>query len=317
MNEMLTWVCCVCWLLPLALFGAAVTVASGVAQAWRTRGLEQGVIYCRRCRFDLRGAMNDRCSECGATLAGHNLLTPGMPPPANLFVRLALFLLAGAAPTVLGLVLLGSVLPFNYSEYRDMQLTATVFHDSQWLQADIDLYAQSDVGFFGSSEADEIHVESSDTLRQLAIERYSSLYGQPVWVDWRDEDAVGKQWDRVVELAPAITGDADPDDVRDEFIELAQAFGEGDESVSQISGDYFFVTGNAYQTQETHPAYVLFSIVAFIAVMVGLIVLAVRNQAKADDEYQSRYEHVQRRFDRMVASSRKAVLGGDASEHEA
>ncbi len=129
MDELFEAVCpalCACWLVPFAVVGGLVMIIESVATGWRWRGLDRKGLFCRRCRFDLRGASGRRCAECGAGLDLWGVLAPGVDPPLNLASRVLLATIGCIGPMVLAGVLLAMVMPFNYTTDRTLTLTPKV-----------------------------------------------------------------------------------------------------------------------------------------------------------------------------------------------
>jgi hypothetical protein len=125
MDELFEAVCpalCACWLVPFAVVGGLVILIESVATGWRWRGLDRKGLFCRRCRFDLRGASERRCAECGAGLDLWGVLAPGIDPPLNVVSRVLLATIGCIGPLVLAGVLLAMVMPFNYTTDRTLTL---------------------------------------------------------------------------------------------------------------------------------------------------------------------------------------------------
>lgn len=126
MDEVFEAVCpalCACWLVPFALIGGLLLIVESFVTGWRWRGLDKQGLFCRRCRFDLRGASGRRCTECGAGLDLWGVLAPGVDPPLNLASRVLLVTLGCVGPLILAGVLLAMVVPFNYTTDRTLTLT--------------------------------------------------------------------------------------------------------------------------------------------------------------------------------------------------
>ena len=126
MDEVFEAVCpalCACWLVPFALIGGLLLIVESFVTGWRWRGLDKQGLFCRRCRFDLRGASGRRCTECGAGLDLWGVLAPGVDPPLNLASRVLLVTLGCVGPLILAGVLLAMVVPFNYTTDRTLNLT--------------------------------------------------------------------------------------------------------------------------------------------------------------------------------------------------
>lgn len=128
MDEVFEAVCpalCACWLVPFALIGGLLLIVESFVTGWRWRGLDKQGLFCRRCRFDLRGASERRCTECGAGLDLWGVLAPGVDPPLNLASRVLLVTMGCVGPLILAGVLLAMVVPFNYTTDRTLTLTPT------------------------------------------------------------------------------------------------------------------------------------------------------------------------------------------------
>lgn len=126
MDQVFESICpalCMCWLVPVAVIGGLVLVIESVATGWRWRGLDKQGLFCRGCRFDLRGAASRRCAECGTILGPYTVLAPGIDPPMNLGFRILLATLGCIGPLILLAVLLAMVMPFNHTTERTLNLT--------------------------------------------------------------------------------------------------------------------------------------------------------------------------------------------------
>ncbi|XAL98787.1 hypothetical protein OT109_14505 [Phycisphaeraceae bacterium D3-23] len=112
----------VCWLLPLGVLCGLILLGGAVRAMWRTRGLEQGGLYCPRCRFNLRGCASWNCPECGGHLDDGRVLTTGVELPMGLFSRMVLVTVLVAGPIVFLGVVLATVWPGNYVSSRELTL---------------------------------------------------------------------------------------------------------------------------------------------------------------------------------------------------
>lgn len=308
MNQGLSsLLCCGCWALPLAVLGAYTVIRAGITSAWRKRGLEDGVVYCANCRFDLRGATSFQCSECGGTIYPSSLLMTALQPPAGLLTRAAFYLIAGFAPTVFALYLLGTALPFNYHDSREAEFAVAYTQDAHTQFGSLHFYADSSDGLFGVRESDRVRIDLSYELWQHAVEHAPAHPKHSYDVDWRDTQAVHDVWDRIG-IAADLPDETDPEELRDAFVRVARSVGRGVEpDLGQHSTAFRLERWDRYQYEEPHQGYILFGIFILVIGMLGLIVLAARHQQRAEVEYTETVQAVYKKFETLVNDNRQAM----------
>lgn len=185
MDEVFEAVCpalCACWLVPFALIGGLLLIVESFVTGWRWRGLDKQGLFCRRCRFDLRGASGRRCTECGAGLDLWGVLAPGVDPPLNLASRVLLVTLGCVGPLILAGVLLAMVVPFNYTTDRTLTLTPKGVELSS-SSLNIEVHGHGERSLWGKGEPRGLYLSKADWvyLSDAGGERVSVVGDDTRW----------------------------------------------------------------------------------------------------------------------------------------
>ncbi len=137
---------CGCWLAPLGVVGLLLILWHQVHTSIRMRGLQPGQLYCRNCRYVLRGVTRAQCPECGMHLSGATLTSrETAAPPFPFWSRMVLALIISFGPLVALFALLGLLVPGNVQRTGYFQVVGDTRHWSFTM----DGHAVGD-GIFGS-----------------------------------------------------------------------------------------------------------------------------------------------------------------------
>lgn len=226
MDEVFEAVCpalCACWLVPFALIGGLLLIVESFVTGWRWRGLDKQGLFCRRCRFDLRGASGRRCTECGAGLDLWGVLAPGVDPPLNLASRVLLVTMGCVGPLILAGVLLAMVVPFNYTTDRTLTLTGV---ESLPPQMKITLNGYGERALWGKGRPSAVHL-SLDSWEPLfkgppGQLQYDMVDNRMYAVPLPDDDAAvvsDARWSRVCEQYQLPDDSAELAERRAELVE--------------------------------------------------------------------------------------------------
>ena len=275
------------WLIPLVWSGFVIALVLGFRFFWVDRGLEDEVIYCARCRFDQRGAMEAQCSECGAELDISGLRMRGVHKPIGKLSYCIYFIVIGTVPATIVLLLIGSALPFNYFSTRSWEL------DVRYPQSDgsvgaVWVGADDRDGFGRFGEAGEVQVTLDDPLLDQVHQHDPNFGAKVVLFDWRDEQAVGEVFDRFYAFLADDGNEEETLAVRSDFILVCQAVGRGErpDSYAEFTASSLRLgVWSEGRYLVPHPAFVAFFVLADLAAIFMLIWLAMRHADRAADTY--------------------------------
>lgn len=135
--EALPALCCGCWILPLVVITAVGLVSQALSAGWKNRGLERGRLYCANCRFDLRGGSGLTCPECGNTLNASGITVGDDNPPPGAGYQILLVMALSTAPIIAAVIVVLSVLPFNYVRTDRVSMDDRYVHVPQVNRLDI------------------------------------------------------------------------------------------------------------------------------------------------------------------------------------
>lgn len=293
--------------IPVVLIGSIFAVRRVLQALWHDRGLEEDAIYCAQCRFDLRGAMEPRCSECGAIIGELDLLVKRSYPPFGKLFHAATYLAVGFGPSVFVLIFIGWLLPFNYHVLRTVELEIYYQQSpggigSAWIQT-----ASRD-GFGRSSDAEAVVVSLEDHLLKQVQQHDSTAWPGNRSVDWRDEQAVSDVFDRMYGFLADDGNDAETRRVRGDFLMVCQAVGRNERPGHLQATSIRLARWDEDRRADPHPLFIVGFFILVVNILIVLTWLALRHARRAAEAYAASREQLANRFEAIVEENRANQL---------
>jgi hypothetical protein len=293
--------------IPVVLIGSFLAVRRVVHAYWRDRELEEDTIYCAHCRFDLRGAMAPRCSECGADIAEPDLLVRSSTPPFGKLFHVVTYVALGLAPSVLLLTLIGWLLPFNYHVVCTAELEISYQQSpgrigSAWIQA------ESRDGLGRERDAQTVVISLEDHLQKQVQQHDSAAWTGNRSFDWRDEQAVTDVFDRMYGFLADDGNDAETRRVRSDFLMVCQAVGRNKRPGRLEATSIRLGRWDQIRRADPHPLFIVGFFVLSVNVLLVLIWLALRHARRTAEAYVASREQLISLFKSIVEANRANQL---------
>lgn len=294
-----------CCGLPLLLILIIYSVLKGLRNQWRNRGIEPDGLYCAACRFDLRGGVSLTCPECGALLHRQamsaspvgSMLSTELSPPISRTDRILLYLLVGAAPIVLGLWIIGTMMPINYATVVDFQLTGP-----------------DDIGqtsSFATETRFEINSNSGWTTPQSLHQIRANPSGHTYTPkDSDDQDAqlrafASKTWRALIQREPWHAQGPSAQAARDEWGALIYAACTFDRQATKNQASYFQPIWSERPVSHFHPVYLFAACAVGLACLTLLLYRAIKDAAKDHRAFTKKVHAIHDRYAHLVHENRQ------------
>jgi hypothetical protein len=292
--SLLTSLCCGCWIVPLAGFGLLYGIGHSIGHALYARGIKQDGMYCAGCKFDVRGATGERCPECGAYLLEPasslaprgGIVVHGLNPPMSLGLRELIYLVAGFAPIVAGVVVLGLLLPINYQHTTRVYLTPNNHAGNDYLRFSVD----SQRSWLGSKQFEELNCWQANSG---TVEAFNEA-------DQPNEAQAQKIWRDIMASFPDLIPAQQRTDMCDEFVAVLLAACAFDQTQARRELNGFQMEWESETEPVFHWLYTVFCFIAVIAGVVLLVLRALKDHDVAIKAYLEIVDGIQQRYRQML-----------------
>lgn len=295
LDDLFLPLCCGCWIIPLVALLTINSVVVGLVTAWQTRGIGNDGLYCARCKFDVRGATNWQCSECGSELRRWfgpgsprgGIIIKGLNPPMSPATTILFYLIACFAPAVVFMSFVGMVLPINTRYSLDATLSIPA---SNWQPG---IFAP-EVSFYGIAEPGWLGPGRLEMLRSNNLD-WSEL--PLVYADGKLTRASAERvWAQVIEAEPWLDASPNREALREEFIDLLGAIARFDQADARARAKLFKLRWHTETATDYHPAYFFIAGTVVFGVLLFAAYRAVRDAEWRQQNYYTRVKAVQERF---------------------
>lgn len=298
-GDLISLLCVGCWVVPFLAIGIPYAIWRSVRRSLQTHGVGEDGLYCANCRFDVRGGTTWVCPECGHQL--RQWISPGLPrggiiikdlnPPISSGMAILFYVIAGFAPAVMAVLILGMLLPINYTRGEFVYLhlpPSTQTMNLPWIS--VNLTAHAERSWTGSREFNEL------TCWELS----SHVQQQFNLADPQDRDKAALVWDDLTKQYPEFQTEPEAVAVREEFVDLLLSIRAFDRPSAEKRASLFDIEWSSETYVDFHPVYNVLCVTAVFVVVVLLIVWALRDREKAVRQYHARVEQVMNRYAKVV-----------------
>lgn len=167
-----------CWIVPMIVVLLVTTIAHGVGESWRMRGVSSNMPHCGKCKYIVHALSSWRCPECGSDLRRVGILKHGDTLPFPQGARLLLWTTFIPGPAMMLAAMLIAIWPQPYEASVGAQLSAP----GRGLQV-------------------HVHGESfnSSRIKRLQIDIFSNTGAnaetKPIVIDLKSQQIVGSTGD--------------------------------------------------------------------------------------------------------------------------